>query len=108
MSDENSALSVGEKQLLTIARAVISDPKILILDEATSQVDTRTEAMITRAMERLMNGRTTFIIAHRLYTIKNADKIIFMENGNIKEVGPHSDLLAMGGRYTDMHRDMAG
>ncbi|MBR6171830.1 MAG: ABC transporter ATP-binding protein [Eubacterium sp.] len=101
---ENSALSAGENQLLAIARAVISDPKILILDEATSQVDTKTEAAITRAMEMMMEGRTTFIIAHRLYTIQNADQIIFMVNGDIKEVGNHQELLARGGLYASMYR----
>ena len=101
---ENSALSAGENQLLAIARAVISDPKILILDEATSQVDTKTEAAITRAMEKMMEGRTTFIIAHRLYTIKNADQIIFMVNGDIKEVGNHDELLARGGLYASMYK----
>jgi len=101
---DNSALSAGENQLLAIARAVISDPKILILDEATSQVDTKTEAAITRAMEKMMEGRTTFVIAHRLYTIQNADQIIFMVNGDIKEVGSHSELLARGGLYASMYR----
>ena len=101
---ENSALSAGENQLLAIARAVISDPKILILDEATSQVDTKTEAAITRAMEKMMEGRTTFVIAHRLYTIKNADQIIFMVNGDIKEVGNHEELLAKGGLYASMYK----
>ena len=101
---ENSVLSAGENQLLAIARAVISDPKILILDEATSQVDTKTEAAITRAMEKMMEGRTTFIIAHRLYTIRNADQIIFMVNGDIKEVGNHDELLAKGGLYASMYK----
>ncbi len=101
---ENSALSAGGNQLLAIARAVISDPKILILDEATSQVDTKTEAAITRAMEKMMEGRTTFIIAHRLYTIQNADQIIFMVNGDIKEVGNHKELLAKGGLYASMYK----
>jgi ABC-type multidrug transport system, ATPase and permease components len=101
---EDSALSAGENQLLAIARAVISDPHILILDEATSQVDTKTEAAITHAMEKMMEGRTTFVIAHRLYTIKNADKIIFMANGDIKEVGSHDELLEKGGLYANMYR----
>ena len=103
ISEENSALSAGEMQLIAIARAVISDPKILILDEATSQVDTKTEALITQAMERMMVGRTTFIIAHRLYTIKNADQIIFMVDGDIKEVGSHDELIEAGGLYADMY-----
>ena len=103
ISEENSALSAGEKQLIAIARAVISDPKILILDEATSQVDTKTEALITQAMERMMEGRTSFIIAHRLYTIRNADKIIFMVDGDIKEVGSHEELLAKRGLYAAMY-----
>ena len=103
ISDENSVLSAGEKQLLVLARAVIADPKILILDEATSQVDTKTEAMITQAMERLMEGRTSFIIAHRLYTIRNADKIIFMKDGDIKEVGSHDELLEKQGYYAAMY-----
>ena len=103
ISEENSALSAGEKQLLAIARAVIADPKILILDEATSQVDTKTEALITQAMEKMMEGRTSFIIAHRLYTIKNADQIIFMVDGDIKEVGSHDELLAKRGYYAAMY-----
>lgn len=103
ISEENSALSAGEKQLLAIARAVIADPKILILDEATSQVDTKTEALITQAMEKMMEGRTSFIIAHRLYTIKNADQIIFMVDGDIKEVGSHDELLAKHGYYASMY-----
>lgn len=105
ISEENSQLSVGEKQLLVLARTVISNPKILILDEATSQMDTRTEAMVTIAMEKLMEGRTTFIIAHRLFTIKNADKIIFMKDGDIKEVGSHEELLKLNGLYAEMYRN---
>lgn len=105
ISEENSQLSVGEKQLLVLARTVLSNPKILILDEATSQMDTRTEAMVTRAMEKLMEGRTTFIIAHRLFTIKNANKIIFMKDGDIKEVGSHEELLKLNGLYAEMYRN---
>ena len=103
ISDENSALSAGEKQLLAIARAVIADPPILILDEATSQVDTKTDVLITQAMEKMMQGRTSFIIAHRLYTIKNADQIIFMVDGDIKEVGSHDELIRQGGLYKAMY-----
>ena len=103
LSNENSALSAGEKQLLSIARAIIADPKVLILDEATSQVDTKTEEVITRAMQKLMKGRTSFIIAHRLYTIRNADQIIFMVDGDIKEVGSHDELLKKKGCYASMY-----
>ena len=103
LSNENSALSAGEKQLLSIARAIIADPKVLILDEATSQVDTKTEEVITRAMQEMMKGRTSFIIAHRLYTIRNADQIIFMVDGDIKEVGSHEELLARQGYYASMY-----
>ncbi|MBQ9008976.1 MAG: ABC transporter ATP-binding protein [Clostridia bacterium] len=104
LSTENSALSSGEMQLLAIARCVLSDPEILILDEATSQVDSRTEYLIARAMEKLMEGRTCFMIAHRLFTIKNANKIIFMMNGDIKEVGSHDELMAKNGYYAQMYR----
>ncbi len=103
ISDENSALSAGEKQLLSIARAIIADPKVLILDEATSQVDTKTEEVITRAMQEMMKNRTSFIIAHRLYTIRNADQIIFMKDGDIKEVGSHDELLQKQGYYAAMY-----
>ena len=103
ISNENSALSAGEKQLLSIARAIIADPKVLILDEATSQVDTKTEEVITRAMQAMMKGRTSFIIAHRLYTIRNADQIIFMKDGDIKEVGSHEELLEKQGYYAEMY-----
>lgn len=103
ISEENSALSQGEKQLLAIARTVLADPHILILDEATSQVDTKTEFLITCAMEEMMKNRTSFMIAHRLFTIRNADAIIFMVDGDIKEVGSHEELLAKGGLYASMY-----
>ncbi|TYC85836.1 ABC transporter ATP-binding protein [Acetobacterium wieringae] len=98
-----TTLSEGECQLLAIARTIIADPKVLILDEATSSVDTRTEILITQAMEAMMKGRTTFIIAHRLFTIKNADKIIFMKEGDIKEVGSHAELMKLGGLYAHLY-----
>ena len=104
ISEEDSQLSVGEKQLLMLARTVLSNPKILILDEATSNMDTRTENMVTSAMEHMMEGKTTFIIAHRLFTIKNADKIIFMKDGDIKEVGSHEELLKLDGLYAEMYK----
>jgi len=90
-------------QLLTIARAVLADPKMLILDEATSSVDTRTEVLIQRAMDRLMEGRTSFIIAHRLSTIRNADLILVMQDGDIVEQGHHEELLARDGVYADLY-----
>jgi ATP-binding cassette subfamily B protein len=98
-----TTLSEGECQLLAIARTIIADPKVLILDEATSSVDTRTEILITQAMEEMMKGRTTFIIAHRLFTIKNADKIIFMMEGDIKEVGSHLELMKLNGLYANLY-----
>ena len=106
ISQESSALSSGEKQLLSIARAAMADPDLLILDEATSQVDTRTEALITRAMETITENRTSFVIAHRLYTIRNADRILFMDGGDIVETGTHGELMAMNGRYAEMYRSM--
>lgn len=105
LSSENSSLSVGEKQLLSIARTVLADPSILILDEATSQVDTKTELLITQAMEKMMEDHTSFIIAHRLFTIQNADKIIFMKDGDIKEFGSHDELMAKKGLYYDMYKN---
>jgi ATP-binding cassette, subfamily B, multidrug efflux pump len=104
-----SNLSEGQKQLLTIARAFLADPAILILDEATSSVDTRTEILIQGAMRELMRGRTTFVIAHRLSTIRNADVILMMEHGRIVERGTHAELLAAKGRYADLyHSQFAG
>jgi ATP-binding cassette, subfamily B, multidrug efflux pump len=90
-------------QLLTIARAVLADPKILILDEATSSVDTRTEILIQRAMDNLMKNRTSFVIAHRLSTIRDADLILVMKDGDIVEQGNHEELLARGGFYAELH-----
>lgn len=107
ISQESPVLSAGEKQLLSIARVAIANPDILILDEATSQVDTRTEVLITRAMDTITQGRTSFVIAHRLYTIRNADKILYMQDGDIKEMGTHRELMAMNGRYARMYRSMA-
>ena len=103
IDDDATNLSAGEKQLLTIARAFLADPPILILDEATSSVDTRTEVLIQRAMSRLMQGRTTFVIAHRLSTIRDANTILVMERGAIVEQGTHDELLARGGAYSDLY-----
>ena len=103
VDDEGGAISTGEKQLITIARAFLSDPAILILDEATSSVDTRTEVLIQKAMNALRAQRTSFVIAHRLSTIRNADIILVMENGNIVEQGHHTDLLARKGAYARLY-----
>jgi ATP-binding cassette subfamily B multidrug efflux pump len=103
LNEEASNISQGQKQLLTIARAILADPAILILDEATSSVDTRTEVQIQKAMQRLMKGRTSFIIAHRLSTIRDADLILVMNNGNVVEKGNHLELLEKGGFYADLY-----
>ena len=103
INEESTNISHGQKQLLTIARAFLKDPKILILDEATSSVDTRTEIMIQKGMESLMQGRTTFVIAHRLSTIKNADMILVIKDGDIVEMGKHDELLAKNGFYAKLY-----
>ena len=103
LNEEASNVSQGQKQLLTIARAILADPKILILDEATSSVDTRTEVLIQKAMDNLMKGRTSFVIAHRLSTIRDADLILVMKDGDIVEQGNHEELLAKGGFYADLY-----
>ncbi|MFM9441905.1 ABC transporter ATP-binding protein [Streptomyces acidiscabies] len=104
IDDEGSGVSAGEKQLITIARAFLSDPVILVLDEATSSVDTRTEVLIQKAMAKLAHGRTSFVIAHRLSTIRDADTILVMENGSIVEQGSHSELLESGGAYARLYK----
>ena len=103
IDDDATNVSAGEKQLLTIARAFLADPPILILDEATSSVDTRTEVLIQRAMGKLMEGRTTFVIAHRLSTIRDANTILVMDHGSIVEQGTHDELLARRGPYYDLY-----
>lgn len=103
LNEETSNISQGQKQLLTIARAILADPNILILDEATSSVDTRTELRIQKAMDNLMKGRTSFVIAHRLSTIKDADLILVMKDGDIIEQGNHNELLSRGGFYANLY-----
>ena len=103
LNQDATNISQGQRQLLTIARAFIANPEILILDEATSSVDTRTERMIQDAMAKLLAGRTSFVVAHRLSTIRYADQILVMENGNIVERGRHDDLLAAGGEYAKLY-----
>ena len=103
LSGDAENISAGQRQLLTIARVFLCDPPILILDEATSSVDTRTEMEISRAMKDLMKNRTSFVIAHRLSTIVDADLILVMQNGNIIEQGSHRELLDAGGAYADLY-----
>ena len=100
---ENESVSAGQRQLLTIARGMVEDAPFLILDEATSNVDTRTEELVQRAMDKLMQGRTSFIIAHRLSTIKNADLILVMKDGNIVESGKHNELIKKDGFYASLY-----
>ncbi|HLS36549.1 MAG TPA: ABC transporter ATP-binding protein, partial [Bacillota bacterium] len=104
LDQEGSGISQGQKQLLTIARALLADPTILVLDEATSNIDTITELKIQEALERLMEGRTSFVIAHRLNTIQEADEIIMLEHGKIIEQGNHEELLAQKGHYYELHQ----
>ena len=104
LGEGGGALSQGQRQLLSFARAVLTDPRILILDEATSNVDTRTEAIIQKALARLLEGRTSIVIAHRLSTIRNADLILVIEEGSIAERGEHAALLEKRGLYADLYR----
>ena len=101
--NDNDSVSQGQKQLLTIARGMIKDAPFLILDEATSNVDTRTEELVSKAMDKLTEGRTSFIIAHRLSTIKNADLILVMKDGNIIEQGNHDELMNKNGFYAELY-----
>ena len=103
INEESSNISQGEKQLLTIARAILKDPRIIILDEATSSVDTRLEKMLQDAMHKVMDGRTSFVIAHRLSTVRNADLILVVDHGDIVEQGTHEELLAKKGVYENLY-----
>ena len=103
LDGDGSELSQGERQLLAIARAAISDPPVLVLDEATSSIDTRTETIVQNGMDKLMKGRTVFVIAHRLSTIKNSDVIMVLDQGRIIERGDHESLLAEKGRYYQLY-----
>ena len=103
LTGDGANLSQGQRQLLAIARAAVADPPVLILDEATSSIDTRTESLVQQGMDRLMCGRTTFVVAHRLSTVKNADCIMVLEQGRIIERGTHDQLIAGKGRYYQLY-----
>ena len=103
VGDRGSALSGGQRQRIAIARAILKDPRILILDEATSALDTESEKIVQAALERLMQGRTSLVIAHRLSTVRNADKIIVINHGSIAEAGTHDELLAADGLYASLY-----
>ena len=103
INEEGTNLSQGQRQLITIARAFLADPEVLILDEATSSVDTRTEILIQRAVKNLLEGRTSFVVAHRLSTIRDADNIIVMNEGNVMETGTHDELMDQKGFYADLY-----
>ena len=103
LQDNGGNISQGQRQLLAISRAILADPRVLILDEATSSIDTRTELKIQEAMLKLMEGRTSFIIAHRLSTIRGADKIVVIDKGQVVETGTHDELLKKGGFYANLY-----
>ena len=103
---DGANLSQGQRQLLAIARAAVADPPVLILDEATSSIDTRTESLIEKGMDSLMEGRTVFVIAHRLSTVRNANAILVLEHGQVVERGDHEDLLAQKGEYYQLYHGM--
>ena len=103
VNERGSRLSVGQRQLISFARALLANPKILILDEATSSIDTETERALQEGLERLLKGRTSFIIAHRLSTIKNATRIMYIDNGGIEEAGTHDELMAKKGAYWKLY-----